>query len=151
MEEDLLNATKATCKGAAPKAAAPTKKIPLPPNLPKESTGANVPKADPVVGNIYDDVIHQVGAPIRETEHQVTQQAEGEVNPSAPPKAYYLQSSWVELPNCTGHAGETPLAHDLANATVATCKSSPGVDPKAVQKADAAAAANASVTPKPAA
>lgn len=107
-----------------------------------------MPKTKPAKANIYDPVIKADGVKIENHQHQVTQHAEGEVDPSAPPKKYYVQTSWVELPNCKGHKGETPLAEDLANATVADCKPSPGVDPKKVQKADAAAAAKDSVTPK---
>lgn len=35
------------------------------------------------------------------------------------------ESKWVELPNCTGAAGEVPLFLEKANATSATCKKTP--------------------------
>lgn len=53
---------------------------------------------------------------------------------------------WVELPACTGEAGEKQLTADLANATVATCKVHPDIS--ATGKGPAAAAALDSMTPK---
>ena len=34
--------------------------------------------------------------------------------------------AWVELPDCSGAAGEIKLRADVSNATVATCKQGPG-------------------------
>lgn len=57
------------------------------------------------------------------------------------------KEKWVELRDCDGTAGEVKLLPENANATVATCKQRPGVDDSG--KAQAAAAALDSMTPKP--
>lgn len=68
---------------------------------------------------------------------------------SMTPKAL-VQERWVELPDCTGAAGEVVLAEDLQNATSASCKPnyrSPP-QPKAVAKKEASKKALESMTPK---
>lgn len=58
------------------------------------------------------------------------------------------KGKWVELPDCDGSngLGEKQLNDNLSNATVATCKKNPGVT--ATGKAQGAAAALDSMTPK---
>jgi len=141
LRDDLSNAIIATCKSwAGPNSVAP---VPTPPTPPATTPAVNV--------KVYDAVVH-TSVNIPDYEHQVTQQEEGEIDPTGdggvdspvmanapqvttwratPDKIpTYLQLGnmrsesklWVELPDCSGGDGEVKLRDDVANATSATCK-----------------------------
>lgn len=112
-------------------AAAPTKKVVLPPNLPKDPTANNAPKEEKAAADIYSPVM-KVGFTIPEQQHQVTQHEEGEVNPTTGKGLKYTltqeRQGWVELPTCKGVNGEIWLLPTLENATIATCKVDPSIE-----------------------
>ena len=145
LRTDLSNAIIATCKSwAGPNSVAPT---PPPPATPATTPAVDV--------KVYDAVIKATGVTIPDHQHQVTQQEEGEIDPTgdggadspvianAPQRTAwnadpekipgYLQLEetraesklWVELPDCSGAADEVALADDVSNATIATCKPRP--------------------------
>ena len=86
---------------------------------------------------IYDNVIRAKEAIIKDSEHHVTQTREGTVEQTDGSEGPHYggvalvfltdeqQKAWVELPDCTGAAGEIKLSADVKNATVATCKQGP--------------------------
>ena len=139
------NAIVATCKSwHGPSSVTPPIVLATPPTT--------TPAVDVVV---YDPVMHASGTVIPDFEHQVTQQEQGEIDPTGnggtntPTMANkpqvdswnttpdlipgYLQLEetrnesklWVELPDCAGGATDIALADDVSNATIATCKTRP--------------------------
>ena len=75
--DDLSNAAIATCKPRPAEVTAATTQ-----RATDRATAATSDAANPKGPKIYDDVIRQAGPAIPDHEHQVTQQAQGKLNPT---------------------------------------------------------------------